>query len=541
MGTRGRLVAVYDLSVSPASFDFFSFVSMAQVRLREGGYSGLRLLVLPGPESGFREGDSQGHNWPEWRYRHILGEVAFAVAPDADLIFLKERNAASVFLEDAGFVFPDGYRLEKPIGYYDISAHLEVIRSVVNAENLWVSCSSEARRIARSYFESVCGGRRPILITLRDCPYYDDRNSQIDEWLGFARHLDAELYFPIFIPDSDGGLVRDARFEGMEVCSAASYNFELRLGLYAEAYLNLVVNNGPVLGCLRLRECRYLHFKPMVPGNKSSGIHAYRSAGMLPGDHWPRCTELQRYVWAADDESTITAAFQHMVALIENAPLATDEIMAKLRERLDAKDGSGAFSLSAVAISFFSENSEAWLLRLKSLMLVGRAEELIETLRRQECFVINWEANQSTLVRLLVTMLKGGEYELYQEYGTMLQGEFSRRMLRDSLDDRFKDVMLPEFRQGGSSREEGVLVFGTGESALRFMEKQGRSIRTLAFVDNDASKWGSSFEGILIVEPSSIVDYWPCRIVLASMYAEEIKEQLVVMGVPLESMTIAQG
>ena len=48
-------LAVYDLGVSPPSYDFLSFLAEAERHRRANGFTHINLMFQPGPMNGFRD------------------------------------------------------------------------------------------------------------------------------------------------------------------------------------------------------------------------------------------------------------------------------------------------------------------------------------------------------------------------------------------------------------------------------------------------------------------------------------------------------
>ncbi len=56
-----------------------------------------------------------------------------------------------------------------------------------------------------------------------------------------------------------------------------------------------------------------------------------------------------------------------------------------------------------------------------------------------------------------------------------------------------------------TQRKKNIVVWGTGEAALRFLIKEGKYYRVLFFVDNDKENWGKNFLGKKILEPKYLL------------------------------------
>jgi len=77
-----------------------------------------------------------------------------------------------------------------------------------------------------------------------------------------------------------------------------------------------------------------------------------------------------------------------------------------------------------------------------------------------------------------------------------------------------------------------VLIFGTGEGAKKALEIIDlEKVYILAYLDNDQTKQGMSFNGIKVEAPLSVNKYEYDYIVIASIYYQEITAQLLKMNV----------
>lgn len=75
-----------------------------------------------------------------------------------------------------------------------------------------------------------------------------------------------------------------------------------------------------------------------------------------------------------------------------------------------------------------------------------------------------------------------------------------------------------------------IVIFGTGSSAKLLVDSY--PLKVAYYVDNDNSKWGTSFLGLSITPPDVLLeeDKENITIIIASMYFEAISEQLEKMG-----------
>lgn len=78
-----------------------------------------------------------------------------------------------------------------------------------------------------------------------------------------------------------------------------------------------------------------------------------------------------------------------------------------------------------------------------------------------------------------------------------------------------------------------AVIFGTGMIYQRY-KSFFSDVKVLCFLDNDEAKWGSQLDGSPIVPPDRIHDYVYDYIFLMSIHVNEMREQLIQLGVPAE-------
>jgi len=78
--------------------------------------------------------------------------------------------------------------------------------------------------------------------------------------------------------------------------------------------------------------------------------------------------------------------------------------------------------------------------------------------------------------------------------------------------------------------EKKIIIFGAGNLGQLLIQRIGTA-QILYIVDNNPSKWGDSIAGIEIVSPNQLEKRTTEEIIIASIYVDEIKNQLENMGI----------
>lgn len=304
---RGQtLTAYYDLSVCPPTYDVVAFLQWAESERIERKAEGLEIVILPGPNDGFRNDTLWPHSIAE--RRALLDRVVVPMCellPGASVRVAETREAPV-----AGSIGHGEYRIGTAV-------QVEAMRKGVRPLDAGVPVAFEPELVT---------------ITLRECEHWPERNSNLQGWMSFARNARRKGYRVVVVRDT---LKADEPFGECITSPEASRDLHARARLYEAAVCNLFVNNGPAWLSLAL-DARTLIVKPTVEGaGPCFGKDYFRRCGIAPGGEIPGAPSWQKIAWATDLDINIWAAFEAFMA--ENGdrlqlPVSekTDPLMAAL-------------------------------------------------------------------------------------------------------------------------------------------------------------------------------------------------------------------
>ena len=310
------LYAFYDLASSAVTFNIVEFLVLAELERKKAGCDSLQVVIVPGPNEGFRM-----KNVPldiedkRWRLRNILVPCCWLVPSCKQVTVCTSREEAMAF--QASLVkhsFPKQYSVRTP---WKISLS-QLIETSKRDAIPTIQATPSALRFVHNWIQAHAGERKVITITLRECSYERDRNSDLKAWGTFARGLDPAIYYPVVIRDIETTLnPLPPELNGLTVFSEVVWNIELRAALYELSYLNMFVNNGPAVLCILNKRTRYLIFKVITPSGGATTKEVFRRIGLEPGSQWRWATPFQRLVWEDDRLEVIQEAFREMCDRIE--------------------------------------------------------------------------------------------------------------------------------------------------------------------------------------------------------------------------------
>lgn len=295
------MLAVYDLAVSPPTYDFIGFLVSAERRRIRSGHPSITVAIVRGPNNGFREDGLPPHD-PALR-RKMLDNIVkpmCALLPSCTQVIEVARDEAAAVIAAHDLVFPSGYKLEAPNSHYGTEFFVKSARAHVLPLTIAGNVKEEGL----------------VVISLRQSHYWPTRNSNAAEWVKAARVLQAQDKRVVFVPDADG---HGAELQGFEVDADASTDLLRRARLCASAELVLSVNNGPIWMLAMMPQVSSIIFKMEAPDAPCVNAAYFASHGLPVGTQLDRPNH--KIVWADDDAETILAAIEAGFGSASSGPL----------------------------------------------------------------------------------------------------------------------------------------------------------------------------------------------------------------------------
>jgi len=319
------LYAFYDLQVSANTFDIILFLILAEHARISLGCNALHIIIVPELDEGYSKlktykkigSKNFDLDYMRWREKNILIPCCFLLPNIKKVTSCISRAEAQAFESLlVKHIFPDGYSVRFPIESYSLN---HIINSEGDLPTL--QSGSEAQRIINDWITTNTNERKIITITLRESYYEQKRNSNIKDWGEFARSLDHNKYLPVIIRDAETVFTPiPNELNDLVFFNEVIFNIELRAALYELSYLNMLVNNGPVLVARWLKDSKSITFKMIVEesGGAVTESH-FRSLGLNPGSQYQPNSPFHNLIWEDDNYNVIVREFEKMCELIEKS------------------------------------------------------------------------------------------------------------------------------------------------------------------------------------------------------------------------------
>lgn len=320
-GDARTLYFFFDLQLCPLAYDIATYLAAAELERRRRGLDSVHVVFVPGRGDGLRlelpaydaAVDAEARRW---RLHNLVLPVTGLLPSCSGYTLCGSRaEAESLFRDRARHVYPAAWRPSLPVAPLARTVR-DAARAGTEVFPL-LKAPPHALRFADRYLAAQAGGRKPVVITLRQYAYTPGRNSDIAAWSAFADGVDAAQYAVIFVLDTDKSLDPPPEVLGRHaVLQAASWNVHLRMAIYERAFLNLAVVHGPMELCWYNESCRYLLFCPVNTAPLTDEDVLERE-GFEIGKPLPFARHWQRWIWETDEAPTIAREFERMVVDLE--------------------------------------------------------------------------------------------------------------------------------------------------------------------------------------------------------------------------------
>jgi hypothetical protein len=325
------LYAFYDLSVAGITFDFITFLVLAENFRMNKNCRFLHVLIIPGLDNGVSPKDLKTYqklsvdlknatnNYLEWRLRNIVVPACWLVPSCKGITVFTTRDEALAFeISFVEYRFPEIYSVRYPIGYKNFKDIIILAKQGAIIPS--IAATPQSVQFIKEWLEINTGTRKTIVITFRESTYEVDRNSNLNEWGKFIQNLDTSEFCPIIVRDTETAFEPLSReFEKAIQFPEVCFNVELRTALYESCYINMTINCGPLNLCLLNKKIRYIAFKLIMPTCGATTKEYYQSLGIEPGTQPEICGPFQKWVWEDDTFEVLYREFHEMVEKIDNS------------------------------------------------------------------------------------------------------------------------------------------------------------------------------------------------------------------------------
>ena len=242
------LQCIYDLAVSPCSYDFFAFLLSAETHRVRNRYDNIELIFLPGPNNGYREDNLRTDSQNQQFFINVIIPGIELLPSINSFHKLSKRSQYCNIKSKNNDIFPRGYSLERPRP--DYAMHGLVTARIRDEEPVFFSPPEYAVQAAKKILFNLCNNKKPVILTVRELERENSsgmRSIKTDIWKQVIEELKDSDYELIVIRDTGSAVNSTPLFENIHELQVASYHMHIRYAIHQVAHLSFFKNNGPFL------------------------------------------------------------------------------------------------------------------------------------------------------------------------------------------------------------------------------------------------------------------------------------------------------
>lgn len=302
--------AIYDLEVAPPTFDILAFLCMAEIQRVVTDCQSLHIVIISPKHD--RYGSK---HIVQWRIRNLLVPLCWLMPSCKGVTVTESRSdVQSILIVCKKNKFPQDYCVENPTKCYNYAS----LSEMATFEKLFPALESPEmgnELIVDWIKKNFLTGKKIISITLRGYSLDEARNSNVNEWIKFAKTLDTDIYEPIFICDTFSSFHPIPKcLDEFIIFNEAPWNIELRMAFYENCFLNMFVGSGPAMLCVLNKLTRYLIFFNLECEDVlvTTKEHVENEA-ISVGSQFENSSPTRKVIWKEDKYENIVNSFNECV------------------------------------------------------------------------------------------------------------------------------------------------------------------------------------------------------------------------------------
>jgi hypothetical protein len=206
------LTAIYDLEVSPITFDITKFLLLAEQYKNEHNYSDLNVLIVAPSRSRLANlierysnfsDEMIGLEFFENRIEKLFEPLITLTIDQANWQYVGDRDSLEKYFLH-GHIFPANYSISDPVAAYGIDCLIDLLNKGGVLPSLYTDEKQELS-VERYLAQFNLLPSKTLLVFLRQTPYETWRNSDVASWTSFANTRIMEGYQVVWFSDAESG------------------------------------------------------------------------------------------------------------------------------------------------------------------------------------------------------------------------------------------------------------------------------------------------------------------------------------------------
>lgn len=311
------LICFYDLNVAPTTFNFSEFIVLCNNETLKRNLDGYKIVFIKRKNDLINKytqdkkyHEVHNHESNKWKFNNIIIPLIsfsrFCVGYD---IIDDEKIGKYLNYQNR---FPDKYSKQFRINL----DNMDLYNSIENLNLIGLELPDQANIYVKNYLqENFKISKKIITITIRSQKYDTVRNSNLEDWLKFARFLKNNNFEVIIIPDTDDAYTLNEKFKEFKIYHEGAFNLPLRMGIYCNAFFNYFAGGGPSSLCTLHKSNKYIMFNyGPVEGSIVHTSDAFKKFKEQPLNKYKFAQSNQILVWESDTYENILKSYNKYIS-----------------------------------------------------------------------------------------------------------------------------------------------------------------------------------------------------------------------------------
>lgn len=298
----------YDMSVSPCSYDFFSFFMHCEIARIRRNLDHLFIHFIKGPNNEFREDEIRTDSQNLLFFQNVI-IPGLSILKSCNKFEWVERHELSGIPDDALHIFPRGYNPLSPVADY---VGNDFVLSRARGDTPGYFQAPQFARDFASQWVTRFKGKKIVTLTMREIERDNvakTRTIDTEVWETFFEHLKTINFQPVVLRDTHYAFTGKEIFKNAVECPEGSLSVPFRLAIYEISEFNFFKNNGPLM-LANFCENTSASFQKFDNNVTALSENWFKTLlGMKSNCSYPMTRKKMRYVWQNEDLSTINEIF----------------------------------------------------------------------------------------------------------------------------------------------------------------------------------------------------------------------------------------
>ena len=304
------LTAIYDLEVSPITFDITKFLLLAEQYKAEHNYSDLNVLIV-GPSksrlanlierySHFSDGII-GLDFFESRIEKLLEPLITLTNENANWQYVGDRDSLENHFVP-GHVFPANYSIGDPVTAYGIDCLIDLLNKGEVLPSLYTD-EKHVLSVEKYLTQFNLLPTKTLLVFLRQTPYERWRNSDVASWTSFANKRLLEGYQIVWFSDAESG--NDRLLSDLPGVLCDNEDILFRAAFVSRCAASFFVNGGMATLARYNHQAVSATFKLIEKNSPATSKQFWANKGIAYGQQLRFLSPLHHNEWQQDSAEVI--------------------------------------------------------------------------------------------------------------------------------------------------------------------------------------------------------------------------------------------